>query len=154
IRGRLLGILGEWRRLASDPQERERLLHLVEALEEGTSGHFGRALRASGAKDAEALKRLAAEAETDPRSPAAMIVLADMLRPLSPQDVGRLLRAAQERYPGDFWVNTILGLKLLQVDSLSLDQVNSPTPPSEPSFRIKKRLQMSEALGYLRVALA
>jgi serine/threonine-protein kinase len=159
FRGRLTPLLEEWSIRAGDPRERERLIRLAEAVDEDPSGLMRRARQALRAKDVEALKRLVAEAETNPPSAAAVLVLVRNLTaagPLWPTGVGsrllhnqglpgdkaappplsateRLLLAAQRRFPGDFWLNHALGLTLM----------SSP-----------HQSRNTEAVSYIRAALA
>jgi serine/threonine protein kinase/tetratricopeptide (TPR) repeat protein len=90
---------------------------------------FRKAFRSS---DQEALTALARDDGALPRRPAAVVLLAVVLRSQGQLPLAvEVLRQAQRRYPVDFWVNQNLGQYLLLL------------PEPRPS----------EAVGFLRVAL-
>jgi serine/threonine protein kinase/tetratricopeptide (TPR) repeat protein len=145
LRKVLLGALEDWRselvpgrREIADAEKRaeqEQLDKILQAAEPEPSAFRVRWRAAVLRRDSAALIRLADEPEVQTLSAADVNRLARDLHPqwFYQDDTRvakeRLLRAAQERYPSDFWVNYQLG-----------------------SFLDLKKSE--EAVGYLRVALA
>jgi serine/threonine protein kinase/Tfp pilus assembly protein PilF len=98
--------LNEWERIASDPAVKERVGRLAEALDTDPRQLVARLRRAEKAKDVEALRRLSEEVEADLPLPAFLIRLGKSLKDVSLlAEAERLLRAGQQRYPADIWVN-------------------------------------------------
>jgi serine/threonine protein kinase/tetratricopeptide (TPR) repeat protein len=106
--------LGQWERAASDPATKERLGRFSEALDPGERKLIARLRRAQAAKDVEAVKRLAVEAEADLPPPVFLRQIAKALHDLSCySEAERLLRAGQQRYPAHLSVNLALAWTLL-----------------------------------------
>jgi tetratricopeptide (TPR) repeat protein len=87
-------------------------------------------------KDHQAVARLAESPQALDQPPISLAFLARYLKKIHPQGrpaAEKLLRRAQERYPGDFWIN--------------LDLANLLSDPALPA-------QAGEAIGYYRAALA
>jgi serine/threonine protein kinase/tetratricopeptide (TPR) repeat protein len=133
VREALLAALADWRRITPDEAERRRLDVLLGAAE--PSDAFRARWRAAARRrDAAELVRLTEEAVLRDLAPAVAVDLATDLQDVKEWAAAeRLLRAAQESSPGDFWVNHNLGRVLVQ---------------SQPSTGA------AEAVGFLRVALA
>jgi tetratricopeptide (TPR) repeat protein len=131
LRDALLAALCDWRRSSRDKAERKQLGSLLAALEPGASGLAARWLAALRRQDRAALLELARD--EGQRLPAATIqtVASELLRLKERAAAERLLRAGQERFPGDFGLNYDLGLLLRR-----------PGPTR------------AEAVGCLRAALA
>jgi tetratricopeptide (TPR) repeat protein len=132
LREALLAALHHWARVTGDAGERQQLEAVLQAAEPADAFRM-RWRAAARRKDGAALVQLATEPQVQ-QLPAADIAhlgqdLADMKEWAAAE---RLLRAAQERKPADFWLNHNLGL-VLQAQGLS---------------------RAEEAVGYLRVALA
>jgi serine/threonine protein kinase/Tfp pilus assembly protein PilF len=132
LREALLVALADWRRITPDERERQGLQEVLVAAEPQDA--FGARWRAAaGRRDAAELLRLTNDASLQHLAPAAVVELALDLQELKEWHAAeRLLRAAQERDPGDFWVNQYLGDVLL----------SQPYTGAE------------EAVGFLRVAVA
>jgi serine/threonine protein kinase/Flp pilus assembly protein TadD len=135
IRSEVAAALDDWSQLADDPAAGERLGRLAEALDPG--GIMGSIRKAARAKDAAALKRLAAEA-AGKAPPQALVRLAEALTEVAgTADAERLVRAGLRRYPGDFWLNRALFAQLHRSNRGMIDPARA-----------------AEALGYGRVCLA
>jgi tetratricopeptide (TPR) repeat protein len=129
----LLGALEDWLLFTSDPQERRQLEELLRAFEPDPDEFRTRWRAAVRQRDGPALARLAGEPAAR-RLPAGGVakLAGDLERVNEVVTAERLLRAGQERFPGDFWLNQNLG-----------------------SFLIKQgRAQVEEAVRYLTAALA
>jgi tetratricopeptide (TPR) repeat protein len=113
IREALLGALVDWAVWTPDRGEQERLPQVVE-LAAPAAGEFGRRWRdLVKKKDSAGLARLAGEGGAADL-PAALVVRfsrdLDLLG--APAEAVSLLRAAQQRQPGDFWLNVELAFRL------------------------------------------
>jgi serine/threonine protein kinase/Flp pilus assembly protein TadD len=141
IRTELVAALDGWS-LVADPPIADKLNRLVQALE--PDGITARAALACRARDREALKRLVGEVAGDTPVPVISSLAFNLLRAQEKADAELLLRTALKDYPGDFWLNSDLGLHLLganwtsrDVDTVAIDSART-----------------AEALVYLRAALA
>jgi serine/threonine protein kinase/tetratricopeptide (TPR) repeat protein len=133
LRDALLVAMSDWRRITPDERERQRLVEVLSAAEPPDALR-ARWRAAAGRRDAAELVRLTKDPALQRLGPAAVVDLALDLQEMKEGDAAeRLLRAAQERNPGDFWLNHDLGRVLLF---------------SQPSTGAE------EAVGFLRVALA
>jgi tetratricopeptide (TPR) repeat protein len=126
VRAQLVAALDAWAAAAS-PGRRAWLLEVARRAEPGTWGDRFRDPAVWG-KPA-ALEQLAREANVAELSPQLLTALGQALL-LSEADAVPLLMAAQQRHPGDFWLNVLLGSALAE----------------------SKRGE--EAVGYYRAALA
>jgi eukaryotic-like serine/threonine-protein kinase len=126
-RDALVAALDDWAFCAGEPQRRSWLLEV--ARQADPDPWRDRARDPAVWNDRATLVRLTEEAEAAKQSPYLLGVLGHRLDALGVNPVP-LLRAAQERLPGDFWVNYALGSALA---------------------RGKKA---EEAVGFLRAALA
>jgi tetratricopeptide (TPR) repeat protein/serine/threonine protein kinase len=117
LREALLAALGDWARSTSNQGERRRLIQVLQAAEPEPTAFRVRWLAAALQRRAgAALVRLADEPEVQALPAADLVSLARDLR-LSVNEAAaaeRLLRAAVERYPSDFWLNHDLGSLLVQ----------------------------------------
>ncbi len=133
IREQLIVALDHWAgaKPKTDARGRERLLSLARLADRDP---WRRQLRAPEAwNDKQALKQLARQPAALEQPPVTVLALAGYLwRANARAEAVGLLRRAQQRHPGDFWLNHYLAA-YLQV--------------SEPSRR-------EEALGFYRAALA
>jgi tetratricopeptide (TPR) repeat protein/serine/threonine protein kinase len=113
LREVLLAALEEWSWLTRDKGERQRLGQVLRAAEPDPNAFRARWQAAVRLRDAAALVPLADEPEVQ-RLPAADLVrLAGILNGVKePAAAERLLRAAVQRFPGDFWLNQNLGMLL------------------------------------------
>jgi tetratricopeptide (TPR) repeat protein len=133
IREALLAALEDWRRITPDKEERRQLEVLLRAAEP-VDGFRVRWWDAARRQDVEALVRLTGELSLEQLTPTRAVELALDLQQVKAWDAAeRLLRAAQERNPGDFWVNHDLGRVILYA---------------------QYRTRANEAVGFLRAALA
>jgi tetratricopeptide (TPR) repeat protein len=132
LREAILAALEDWCRSAGDEAERRRLLAVLHAAV--TPDAFqNRWWAAVGRREGAALVKLARGPQVQHLPPTVLVNLARDLRNLKEWAAAeQLLRAAQERKPGDFWINHDLGMVLLG----------------------QKPARAEEAVGYLRVALA
>jgi serine/threonine-protein kinase len=112
VKGILLVFLHDWLYWAPDPS-RQRLRDLVDASDDDP---WRRAFRDARAKnDVGTLEELAHAPEAVTQPPALLSGLGGaLLADGQPEEARALLRAAQERYPGDFWINYLLGHSLEQ----------------------------------------
>jgi tetratricopeptide (TPR) repeat protein/serine/threonine protein kinase len=110
LREVLLAALEDWSWLTRDNGERQRLEQVLRAAEPEPNAFRARWRAAVRWRNAAALVRQADEPEVQ-RLPAADLVrLARALKEINePDATERLLRAAVERYPSDFWLNHNLG---------------------------------------------
>ena len=96
IAGQVAAALGEWERCTPETQQKVRLGQLADDLDPDPRKLVLRMRQATVSKDAEALKRLAAEAENDLPPPAIMSRLGNALEAVrSFAEAERLLRAGQ-----------------------------------------------------------
>jgi serine/threonine protein kinase len=125
VREALAAALDEWIALAGDPKLKEAEPHLdwlravASAIEPEGWGKEYRAALASNdkAQRRSALVKLAEAANLWQLPAPALIRLARRLGTAADKaSAVRLLRRARHHYPGDFWVNYYLGLKLLPED--------------------------------------
>jgi Flp pilus assembly protein TadD len=133
IQGRLVVALDDWADSVpeANADRKERLLAVVAAVDEDP---WRRELRRRLARpERAALEELAGRPEAAAQPPDAVVLLARALRRTGGTEAAAgLLRRAQERHPGDFWLNHSLGLYLV-----------STRPP-----------RLEEAVGFLRAAVA
>jgi tetratricopeptide (TPR) repeat protein len=133
IREALLAALGDWQRITLDPEDRRRLEDVIHATEPPDA--FAAKWRAAiGRRDRPELVELLKDPSLLHFVPTAIVDMGQDLQQMKEWAAAEgLLRAAQERHPGDFWVNHNLGCVLLHL---------------QPYTRAE------EAVGYFRVALA
>jgi superkiller protein 3 len=99
-------------------------------------------------KDRAALERLASRPEALDQPPATLMLLGLALRRAGalPEAVG-LLRQAQGRYPGDFWVNHDLGLSCVLMKS-------GPTDEAVAAFRAALAIRPRNPMLHVNLGLA
>jgi serine/threonine protein kinase/Flp pilus assembly protein TadD len=132
LHNQLVAALEHWIRLKPDVAERLQLSAVLDALEplDGLHERWVAALRR---KDAAALVQLASDPQIQQWPASDICLLAQDLHEVKEWVAAeQLLRPAQQRKPGDFWINHNLGMVL----------------------RMQGRSRADEAVGYLRVALA
>jgi serine/threonine-protein kinase len=129
VREQLVAALDDWAMWLGnqEPARREWLLAVARLADPDSWRNRSRA--AEVWRNRRALERLAREANVSELSPQTVFALAGQLRGCGADSVP-LLKAAQRRYPGDFWLNMELGSVLVA----------------------SKRDE--EGLGYLRAAVA
>jgi serine/threonine-protein kinase len=111
----LLAALEDWWRATPDAAEREQLADVLQAAEPAPDAFRGRWRSAARRRDREALVQMAAEPGVQALPPATLVGLADDLRAVKEYAAAeRLLRAGQQRYRGNFWLNHDLGIVLLE----------------------------------------
>src|SRR5262249_49905818 len=135
IREALLVGLDAWMQVkpAKDPA-RAKLRAVADGADDSA---WRRAFRGAAlTNDPQKLKALAAQEEALAQPPAVLARLGSVLEdaPLRRQ-AAALLRQAQQRYPGDFWINYNLGHVLI-------------------FGAVRNARQLEEAVGYFRVAVA
>jgi serine/threonine protein kinase/tetratricopeptide (TPR) repeat protein len=132
LREALLAALEDWWRITTKAAERRQLEAVLQAAEPAPDAFRARWRAAARRKDGPAMARLAGEPGVQGLPAAAVVNLARDLESVKEWAAEeRLLRAWQERYRTDFWLNHELGMVLL-------DQV-----PPRPE----------EAIPYLTAAL-
>jgi serine/threonine protein kinase/tetratricopeptide (TPR) repeat protein len=113
VRAALVAALEEWWSATTDAAERRRLDEVLRAAEPQAAPFRERWRAAARRRDGPALARLAGEVAAESLPASDLVRLA---RPLADSNewaaAERLLRAGQERFPGDFWLNHELGLVL------------------------------------------
>jgi serine/threonine-protein kinase len=129
VKGPLVAALDDWAAGEPDPKVRARLLAITRKAD--PDEWRDRFRDPSLWHDARALGRLAARADEARLSPVVLVLLSDFLRRAGGDPVA-LLRRAQRQYPGEFWLNLLLGEAL------------ASGPRARPD----------EAIGYYRAALA
>jgi tetratricopeptide (TPR) repeat protein len=115
IREALLAALWGWAQATPDARTQERLERVLEVAR-SASGAFGQRWRTQVIKrDGSSLAQLAGEPEAA-RLPALSVrwLSRDLIHLRQRPAAVRLLRAAQRREPGDFWLNNSLALFLRQ----------------------------------------
>jgi serine/threonine-protein kinase len=112
VRDTLLVFLHDWLYWAP-PENRDRLRALIELADDDL---WRRAFRDARAKsDFRLLEELAHAPEAMKQPPALLSGLGGaLLADGEPEEARALLRAAQQSYPGDFWINYLLGHSLEQ----------------------------------------
>jgi serine/threonine-protein kinase len=115
IRDRLVAALDDWAALAERQQAKERdWLHQVVAAADPDEWRT-RVRRARAGKDRAALEQLAEQVDIARQPPLTLDHLGSSLDALGAHEAAaRLLRRAQQRYAGDFWINHKLGRQLLK----------------------------------------
>jgi serine/threonine protein kinase/Flp pilus assembly protein TadD len=109
VASHVAAVFAQWERASSESAIKERLGRFSEALDLDERKLISRLRWAEAAKDVEALKRLAAEAEADPPPPAYVRPFARTLWQFSCfREAERLLRTWQQRYPAHLSVNLAL----------------------------------------------
>jgi tetratricopeptide (TPR) repeat protein len=121
IRDRLVDALDDWLVLDVDQPAAGRLLAISR---EADPDAFRNRLRAAvAAVDREALEQLAGEAAARKLPVRAALLLADGLHLAGKLgEAVALLRRTQQDYPGDFWVNDVLGVYLTAWDPSRADE--------------------------------
>jgi len=109
LREALLAALEEWSRVTEDKEERQRLERVLQAAEPEPTAFRARWRAAVRQRDGAALVRLPDEPEVRGLPAADIVQLARDLERVNELAAERLLRAGQERYPSDFWLNHDLG---------------------------------------------
>jgi tetratricopeptide (TPR) repeat protein len=118
LREALLAALDDWWRVTKDAAEGQRLEVLLQAAEPAPDAFRVRWRSMLRRGDGEALVRLAGEPGAEKRPPEAVVSLARDLAKLKQYAAAeRLLRAAQQRYRNNFWLNHNLGIALLKQPS-------------------------------------
>jgi serine/threonine protein kinase/tetratricopeptide (TPR) repeat protein len=109
IREALLEGLDAWMLLT--PKEDQPHAWLAAVADEADDSPWRRTFRkAALAADTRRLKELAGRAETLAQPPSVLAWLGSALHAAGlPEDAAAILRQAQQRYPGDFWLNYDLG---------------------------------------------
>jgi serine/threonine protein kinase/Flp pilus assembly protein TadD len=132
VRRDLLAALEECLRLAprEDAQTRQWLLAALAAAD--TDSWRIRVRQAIAAGDWNGLKQLAREVDVRKQAPATLAMLGNALKQHDPGAAVELLVRAQQRYPGDLWINHGLASSLQE-----------GKPP-----------RVDQAVGYYRAALA
>jgi tetratricopeptide (TPR) repeat protein len=132
LREALLAALEHWLRLSEDAEQKKKLNAVLLAAQP-RDAFQARWVAAAVKADASTLVAMAREPEIERLSAATVIHFGrDLLDAKEYAAAERLLRAAQQRKPEDFWINHHLGMTLL----------------SQGPARAE------EAVGYLRVAVA
>ena len=135
IRPHLVAALDDWATLASD---HDRRVGFAIAREVDDNAWRNRLREAIQRNDVETLKSLAQEEEVVRQPPASIAILAAQLHRLEQYEPelyelgSEMLRRAQRRHPGDFWINLDLAEFLL----------------------ITPRTPRDDAVGFARVAVA
>src|SRR5262249_47943006 len=127
IREQLLAALDDWIfvKLTADPAGQKRLLTIARLADDDPWRRQFRDLKVW--KNREELEQLAASPEVSAQPPATVILLGACLiaHDAVPTAVD-LLREAQQRHPGDFWINVEL--------SISLSKMKPPRDDEALSF--------------------
>jgi tetratricopeptide (TPR) repeat protein len=114
LREALLATLEDWRRLAPDAAEKERLEAVLRLAEPAADAFRHRWLMAVRQHDDATLVQLAdAPAVQELPVPAILNLARDLTSAKQLAAAERLLREARERHPGSFWLNHDLGKVLL-----------------------------------------
>jgi serine/threonine protein kinase/Flp pilus assembly protein TadD len=133
LRPVLLAALQDWLWHTEDQSERQRLVRVLQAAEPEPNAFRRRWWAAVQQRDGATMARLADEPEVQVLPASDVVGLAnDLVSANEPEAAERLLRAGQERFPSDFWLNYQLGTLL-----------HYQKPP-----------RAEEAVRYLTVALA
>jgi serine/threonine protein kinase/Flp pilus assembly protein TadD len=133
IRVQIAATLDHWSRFTKDREERGRLGRLVAAMDGASEDINARIRRAVRARNTAALRRLAAEAETNPPAEDVIFRLGRALRDSGLKaEAMRLSSSGHHRYPGSFWINELLA-----------DMLEASDPP-----------QLAESLRFYEAALA
>ena len=115
LREALLAALDEWRRGTSDAAKRLQMQAVQQAAEPAAGSFRSRWWAAAQQGDGAALAQLASEPAVLALSVLAILNLAnDLVAAKQMAAAERLLRASQERYPANFWLNYDLGSVLLR----------------------------------------
>jgi serine/threonine protein kinase/tetratricopeptide (TPR) repeat protein len=122
LREGLLAALEDWWGITTDREESKRLAAVVNAVL-GQDRFRARWWTAVLRRDRVALAKMAGEAARD-LPPGTLVNLSRPLMKLKEWTTAeQLLRAAQERYPGHFWLNHSLGVVLLKQPARAKDAV-------------------------------
>jgi serine/threonine-protein kinase len=109
VREALLAALDDWAAEEPDAGRRGRLTRIAGAADPGPQR--GRLRDALARRDRAALRELARQADVGELTPAALVALALALE-VGTREAEDLLRRAQGRSPGDFWLNFYLAIAL------------------------------------------
>jgi serine/threonine protein kinase/tetratricopeptide (TPR) repeat protein len=133
VREALLAAVEDWRRITRDAADRQSLETLLQAAEPAAGAFRARWLAAVRRGDRAELAQLSGEPAVQDLPAAAILSLSRDLTAFKQWSAAeRLLRAGQEQWPGNFWLNHDLGMLLAR----------QPPPRGD------------EALRYLTAALA
>jgi Tfp pilus assembly protein PilF/serine/threonine protein kinase len=117
VRAALVAALEHWWSITSDAAERRRLDEVLQAVEPQATAFREQWRAAAGRRDGPALARLARELAPEDLPASDLVRLARALIHAEEWTAAELLlRAGQERFPGDFWLNHDLGLVLYKQD--------------------------------------
>jgi serine/threonine protein kinase/tetratricopeptide (TPR) repeat protein len=109
LREALLAALGDWRRFTQDEGERQRVARVYE-LALPPNSLREKLMEAGKRRDTADLEKLVNQPSFQDLPPATVAMVASELDEAGQWAAAeKLLRAAQERKPGDFWLNHLLG---------------------------------------------
>jgi tetratricopeptide (TPR) repeat protein/serine/threonine protein kinase len=138
LRTALLAALEDWWRVSHDEKELKQLDQVLLAVDPPRDVFRARWREAVRRRDGATLVKMAAELPKQRLTPILVCCRArDLLRVKEWKVAERLLKAAQVRNPGDFWLNHELGLAILL----------------QGRARGEETARAREAVGYLRAAL-
>jgi tetratricopeptide (TPR) repeat protein len=110
LREPLLAALEDWSAVTPDVEQRQRLQQVLRAAEPEPTAFRTRWRAAVMRQDGVDMFRMVKESEIQALPAADVVRLAhDLTRVNEPAAAEQLLRAGQERYPSDFWLNHNLG---------------------------------------------
>ncbi|MDB5349852.1 MAG: serine/threonine protein kinase [Planctomycetota bacterium] len=113
IRDDLAAALDDWARATTDPARKRRLREVADAADPEPGRFAARLRRALGKADRAALDGLARAVRVEDHPASSLVALGAGLRAAGALDEAvELLRAAQLRHPGDFWINLELASAL------------------------------------------
>jgi tetratricopeptide (TPR) repeat protein len=113
VRAALVAALEQWSVATADAAERRRLDEVLQAAEPQATAFRQQWRAAEQRRDGPALARLARELAPESLPASDLVILARALGDAKEWAAAeRLLRAGQQRFPGDFWLNHDLGMVL------------------------------------------
>jgi serine/threonine-protein kinase len=164
VRDHLAAVLEDWAGLNVAPPFKERLLGLAE--QAGSEDYRAELQAARNTRDKQALYRLADSLDVRQRSALALLQLSMALKREGDSAAAvRLLRRAQQQYPGDFWLNITLGQAFLHQKPPQLDEAvrfytaalalrsQNPVPYVDLGFVLDKQGRLDEAIALYEKSL-
>jgi len=147
IRGELIAALDHLARLLTGGEPHKRTwAHLLQVAREADSNEFRNQVRLAVEQgDASALKALAHADQAKDLAPGTLDLLADALRWFGDkQEAVALLREAQRRHPGDFWINGDLARILGGNEKLRFHSAALAARPQSPDAHINVAYTLME----------
>jgi tetratricopeptide (TPR) repeat protein len=163
IREQLLAALIDWYNIQPPAADKKKLAALLRWGDKNRL--WGPILSPADQKDGRRLARLAQSVDTLREPPASLLALGEALAETNKQAAVNFLRKAQQRHPGDFWMNHHLAFYLMEMEpprseeAIGFYRVTVALRPLSPGVHLnlggalKDKGQLDEAIAEYREAI-